>query len=83
MDTSRQRHPLRQFFIFLLPGIYLAAALTIDLITPLGLLTPFFAVMGMLFMALKYRPAVMIAWTDTKVLLTILSEGEMFPPTMK
>jgi PAS domain-containing protein len=45
-----------------LPVIYLAAALAIDLHAS-GLLTPFFAVVGILFMALKYPPAVMIPWT--------------------
>lgn len=62
MDTSRQRHPFRHFLIFTLPGVYLALALWIDLITPVGMITPFFAVMGLLVMALTLRPVVMVPW---------------------
>ena len=62
MDSSRQRHPFRQFLIYLLPGVYLALVLWIDLITPMGIITPFFAVMGLLVMALTLPPLVMVPW---------------------
>jgi PAS domain-containing protein len=61
-----------------LPGIYIAAALMIDAKAPLGLLTPFFAVMGMLFMALKYRPVLMIPWT---VIYTVVTCSTFLVPS--
>jgi PAS domain-containing protein len=49
-------------FKLLLPGLYIGIVLIIDYFEPMGTITPFFAVIGMLFMALNFRPAVMIPW---------------------
>jgi PAS domain-containing protein len=46
----------------ILPGVYIALALWIDWITPTGIITPFFVVVGLLVMALTFRPVVMIPW---------------------
>lgn len=52
-----------QWLGIVLPAIYIVTVLTFDFLLPIGTVTPFFAVIGMLFMALKFRPAVMIPWT--------------------
>jgi len=62
MPSSREKYPFLQLAAILLPGVYLTLALLIDFITPGGMLTPFFVVIGLLFMALTYRPRVMIPW---------------------
>ena len=49
-------------FKLLLPGLYIVIVLIVDYIEPIGTITPFFAVIGMLFMALNFRPVVMIPW---------------------
>ena len=70
MPTLQAQQPRLSVLAIVLPGIYIAAALVIDAEAPMGLLTPIFAVMGMLFMALKYRPAVMIPWTVIYTVVT-------------
>ena len=62
MHTSRIERPILQLSAILLPGVHLATAFWIDLITPGGIITPFFVVIGLLLMALTYRPIVMVPW---------------------
>ena len=45
-----------------MPGLYLAVALYIDHLEPGGTITPFFVVIGLMFMALKFQPMQMIPW---------------------
>jgi PAS domain-containing protein len=45
-----------------LPGVYLAAILTLDRLTDLGTITPFCVVIALLVMAVSYPPKLMIFW---------------------
>jgi PAS domain S-box-containing protein len=63
-----------------LPGFYLAVILLFDWLFVLGTVTPFFVVIGLLWMALKYRPIVMIPWAFiyTLVVCNILLVPKIF-----
>lgn len=51
-----------KFLQFILPGIYLMGVLVADYNIPIGTITPFFVVLGLLYMAVTMRPRVMIPW---------------------
>jgi PAS domain-containing protein len=80
MHAAREKRPILELAAILLPGVYLAVALSADIIIPEGLLTPFFVVVGFLFMALTYRPVVMIPWAVvyTVVLCNIILVPKLF-----
>ncbi len=52
----------RGLLLSILPGFYIAASLYLDFFDHMGMITPFCAVMGLLYMALTYRPIVMVPW---------------------
>ena len=59
-----------------MPGLYLAVALYIDHLEPGGTITPFFVVIGLMFMALKFQPMQMIPWA---VVYAAVLSGIFYP----
>jgi len=54
----------REYFLKLFaPGIYIALVLLADWLIPIGTFTPFFAVLGMMVMALALKPSQAVPWS--------------------
>ncbi len=51
------------FMKFFIPGIYITVVLLADWLMPMGTFTPFFAVLGMMIMALTLKPYQMVPWS--------------------
>lgn len=58
-----QRIFIKQSVInFFIPALYISVVLIVDHLIPIGTFTPFFVVIGLVFMALYLRSVVMIPW---------------------
>jgi hypothetical protein len=79
----------RRFFTHVVPPVYILAVLFVDYKMPIGTITPFFVVMGLLTMALTFQPGQMIPWAIVYTTVTcsiflsprlhVLFTGHPFP----
>ena len=63
MKKSTNHKPLSNLFPVILPGLYLVLVLVADYFTPIGTITPFGVVIGLMVMSIVMRPRIMIPWT--------------------
>ena len=64
----------------ILPASYLVAVLSVDYVTKIGTISPFFLVVGMLFMSVTLQTGVMIFWVViyTGVVCAIFLDARLF-----